>query len=132
MTIRNSPFLRWALLADAIASGSTALLMILFSGALAQLLQIPAGLLLNAGLVLVPYVALVAYLGTRERLPRWTVWAVIGANILWALDSVLVALSGWFEPNGLGYAFIVGQATVVALFAELQFIGLRRSTALTA
>jgi hypothetical protein len=132
MTIRNSPFLRWALLADALASGATALLMILFSGALAQLLQIPAGLMFNAGLVLVPYVALVAYLGTRERLPRWTVWAVIGANLLWALDSVLVALSGWFEPNGLGYAFIVGQAAVVAAFAELQVIGLRRSTALTA
>lgn len=127
MTHRTSPLLRWALLADACASGVMALMMLLFASALEGLLQIPARFLFNVGLILVPYSALVGYLGTRESLPNWIVWAVIGANVLWVLDSVLVAMSGWLAPNGLGYAFIYGQALAVAAFADLQFLGLRRS-----
>jgi hypothetical protein len=32
-------------------------------------------------------------------------------------------------PTALGYAFVSAQAAAVAVFAELQFIGLRRSEA---
>lgn len=129
MTRRCSPLLRWALVADSIASGAMALLMLLFAGALEGLLQIPAQLLFNVGLILVPYAALVGYLGTRAALPSWIVWTVIGANLLWVLDSVLIAVSGWIAPNALGYTFTFGQALAVAVLAELQFVGLRRSGA---
>jgi hypothetical protein len=30
------------------------------------------------------------------------------------------------SPSLLGYAFVVAQAVVVALFGELQYVGLRR------
>jgi small-conductance mechanosensitive channel len=131
MTYRTSPLLRWALFADAFASGAMAVLMLSFAGALEDLLQIPARFLFNVGLILVPYAALVGYLGTRERLPTWIVWTVIAANVLWVLDSVLLALSDWIAPNTLGLAFIYAQALAVAAFAELQFIGLRRSRLLS-
>jgi hypothetical protein len=36
--------------------------------------------------------------------------------------------SGWLSPNLLGQIFIVMQAIAVGVFAELQFIGLRKST----
>ena len=49
-------------------------------------------------------------------------------NVLTGPGIALLA-SGWLSPSGLGIAFIVGQAVIVGLFAELQFIGLRRSTA---
>jgi hypothetical protein len=52
---------------------------------------------------------------------------VIVTNVLWAIDSALLAMSGWVEPNALGYAFIIMQALVVVAFAELQYVGLRRS-----
>jgi hypothetical protein len=35
-------------------------------------------------------------------------------------------------PTALGTAFVIAQAAVVALFAELQFIGLRRQSLVTA
>ena len=129
MTTRLTRFLRNALILDAMATGATGLLLTLFSGSLTSLLRVPGELLFYAGLVLLPYAALVGWLATRDALPRWSVWAVIVTNVLWAVDSVLLAMSGWVEPNALGYAFIVVQALVVAGFAELQFIGLRRSTA---
>jgi hypothetical protein len=126
---RPSPFLRFALLADAIASGATGLSMTFFSGTLSGLLSLPADLLFYSGLILVPYAVLVGYLSRRETLPRWTVLAVIVTNALWAADCLLLMFSGWIAPSALGYAFIGMQALVVAAFAELQYVGLRRSTA---
>jgi len=122
-----SPFLRRALLADALISGATGLLMLIGANVLASLLGLPEALLRYAGLVLLPYGSLVAYVATREQLRRWAVWAVIVANAIWAVDSIILLLSGWLTPNALGYAFIIFQALVVAAFAEIQYIGMRRS-----
>jgi hypothetical protein len=124
---RPSAFLRFALMADAIASGATGLAMALFSGALSGLLKVPAPLLFYAGLILVPYAAAIAYMSRREVLPRWAVFAVIVCNVLWAIDCVILTFSGWIAPNALGYAFILMQALVVFAFAEMQYVGLRRS-----
>jgi hypothetical protein len=119
-------FLRRALLLDALASGATGLLLIAAAGLLEGLLGLPAALLRGAGLVLVPYVALVIFTGTRADISHAAVWAVIVANVLWAAASALLLVSGWVAPTVLGYAFVVGQAAVVALLGELQYIGLRR------
>jgi hypothetical protein len=127
MTTRLTPFLRRVLLLDALATAATGLLMTFFAGTLTGLLEIPNTLLFYAGLILLPYALLVAWLASRETLPRWSVWAVIVTNVLWAIDSALLAMSGWVEPNALGYAFIIMQALVVVAFAELQYVGLRRS-----
>jgi len=75
-----------------------------------------------------PWPAFVAWLGTRERVQRPLVFAVVACNALWALDSVLLLVTGWVEPTILGEVFVLGQAAVVAVLAELEFIGLRRST----
>jgi hypothetical protein len=122
-------FLRATLLLDAVASGTTALLVLAAAGILADLLAIPAALLRGAGLVLVPYVVFVAYLGIREHAPRAAVWAVIVMNALWAAASLLLLVSGWIAPNVLGHAFVIAQALVVALFGELQYVALRRQSA---
>ena len=127
MSSRTSPFLRRVLLADAATSGATGLLMMLGAGAAGELLAVPVALLRYAGLTLLPFAALVAVLATRENLWRAGVWAVVVCNALWAADSVLLLLTGWIEPNELGIAFIVAQALVVAVFAELEYLGLRRS-----
>ena len=129
MSSRTSPFLPRVLLADAATSGATGLLMMLGAGAAGELLGIPDALLRYAGFTLLPFALLVAYLATRESVWRPAVWAVVAANALWAADSVLLLLTGWIEPNELGIAFIVGQALVVAAFAELEYLGLRRSQA---
>lgn len=123
-------FLRRVLLIDAAVSAATGILMIAGARLLADLLALPAALLRSSSLVLLPFAALVALLATRERLPRWAVWAVIVTNILWASDSVLLLVTGWVEPAALGIAFVLAQAAVVALFAEAEYVGLRRAATL--
>ena len=126
---QSSMFLRRALLLDAAASGGTGLLMIAGAGLLEGLLGLPAALLRGAGIVLIPYVAFVAYAATRESIARSAVWAIIAANGLWAAASALLLVGGWVAPTALGYAFVAGQALVVALLGELQYMGLRRPLA---
>ena len=123
---RPSSFLRLVLLADAAASGATGLLVLIGGGLLAGLLGVPATLLREAGLILLPYVAFVAYIGTRESLARPAIWAIIICNALWAGGSVLLVMGQWIAPTALGYAFVIGQALIVALLAGLQYIGLQR------
>jgi hypothetical protein len=128
-TFQPTTFLRRAILLDAAASGATALLLIAGAGLLEGLLGLPASLMRGAGLVLVPYVAFVAWLGTRERVSSGAVWAVIICNGLWTAASVLLLLSGWVAPTALGIAFVIAQAAAVALFGELQYMGMRRPLA---
>jgi hypothetical protein len=66
--------------------------------------------------------------GTRMRIYRPVVFGVIGLNLLWALDSVALLLSGRVAPTALGSVFTLGQALIVAAVAQLEFVGLRRST----
>lgn len=124
-TLHPTPFLRFALLGDAAASGATGLLLAAGAGALAPLLGLPEGLLRWAGLLLLPYAAFVAWVGTRNGVPRAAVRAVVAVNLLWALDSALLLAMGPVSPNGLGVAFVLAQALVVAGFAAMQWTALR-------
>ena len=127
--LRQNSFLRYALLADAVASGATGLLMIAGASLLEGLLGLPTALMREAGLVLVPYVAFVAWVGTREAISRPAVQAIIAMNVLWVAGSIGLLVSGFVAPTVLGYAFVIFQAVVVGVFAELQVMGLRRSEA---
>jgi hypothetical protein len=122
-------FLRYALLGDAVASGATGLLMLAGASFLTNWLGLPTGLLRGAGLVLLPYAAFVAWLGTRPHPARAAIWAVVAINVLWAIESVLLLASGWVAPTALGVAFVLAQAIVVAGFAGAQAYGLRMSAA---
>jgi hypothetical protein len=124
--LRENTFLRRALLLDAAASGAAALLL-LFGGALiAGLLGLPEALLRGGGAVLVPYVAFVVWVASRAPIPAAGVRTIIVANALWAAASVALLFAGWVAPTALGYAFVIGQALVVAALGELQYVGLRR------
>jgi hypothetical protein len=125
--INPSMFLRRAILADAIFSGLSAVLLTFDAGALAPLLDLPEALLRETGLFLIAYAALVGWLGTRQTLPRALVAIVIAGNAAWTLASIALLFSGAVTPNLVGEAFVVMQAIAVGAFAELQYIGLRRS-----
>lgn len=123
----DSPlFLRRVLLADAAASGATGLFLVIGSETLEPLFGLPASLMRTAGLALLPFAVLVAFLATRERIARGAVWAVIAVNALWVVDSIGLLLSGMVTPGILGQAFVIAQAAVVAVFAELEFAAIRR------
>lgn len=130
MTIVPTLFLRRALLADAVASAGTGVLMVFGAGFLTSLLGLPEVLLREAGIFLLPYAAFVGWMGTRIRLPEGLVWLVIIGNALWTVASI--ALFVWTAPTALGYAFVLGQAVAVGIFAELQYMGLKRPLEATA
>jgi hypothetical protein len=128
-TVMTQPslFLRRALLADAIFSGVSAVLLTLDASALASLLNLPEALLRETGLFLVAYAVLVGWLGTRPSIPKPLVWIVIAGNAAWTLASIALLFSAWVAPNLLGEAAMAMQAIAVGVFAELQYVGLRRS-----
>lgn len=130
--VKSSPLLRGILMIDAAFSGVSGLSLALGAGPLAGFLGLPTPLVLGAGLFLLPYAALVALLGTRESLPRALVWFVVAGNILWAIESVVLLVSGQASPTSVGIAVVVAQALAVAIIAETQAIGLKRSIALPA
>jgi hypothetical protein len=129
MSAHHSSFVRRILVADAAISGATGVLMLAGGGFLEGLLGVPAGLLRYAGASLLPFAVAVGWLARRNEISRGGLWAVIAANALWALDSVGLLFTGWIAPSTLGYAFIIFQAIVVAGFAELQYVGLRKAIA---
>lgn len=126
-TNHPSNLLRQALVADAAASGLTAALMLAATRTMADLLGLTPALLQGAGLSLVPFTLLVAYLATRSTPSRPLVWTVIALNVIWTVDSIGLLLFGGLNPTALGTAYVAGQALIVAVFAELQFFGLRKS-----
>src|ERR1044072_7865286 len=126
---RQNTFLRYALLADAVASGATGLLMIAGADLLTGLLGLPVALMRESGLLLVSFAAPGALVGARETISRPAVQAIIALNVLWVVGSIGLQTSGWVAPTALGYAFVIAQAVAVGVFAELQFVGLRRSQA---
>jgi hypothetical protein len=124
-SIRPTLILRLALLGDALASGATGLLAFAGAGLLGDLLGLPIPLLRYAGLLLLPYAALVAWVGTRDRLVEGVVWVIVAGNAVWAFGSVLLLVSGRVAPTALGVAFVAFQAAVVAMFGAAQAYGLR-------
>ena len=124
-----STLLRRVLMTDTAFSGLSMLALILAAGPLAGPLGLPESFLRSLGLILVPFVAFIAWVALRRPLVIGAIRTLIVGNALWVLASIALLASGWLSPSGLGTAFIVGQAVVVGIFAELQLIGLRRSTA---
>jgi hypothetical protein len=60
------------------------------------------------------------------------VWIVILGNVAWVLDSALVLVGGFEHPTALGTAYVIAQAVVVAVLAELELTGLRKIAAVSA
>jgi hypothetical protein len=130
--IHSSLFLRRALLADAIFSGASAVLMTVAASAFASLLNLPEALLRETGLFLIAYTALVGWLAGRPSAPWALVVIVVAGNAAWTIASIALLFSGWVNPNLLGEIVVVAQAIATGVFAELQYVGLRKSTSIAA
>jgi len=125
--INPSSFLRRALIADAIFSGVAALGFTFGAGAFATLFNLPESFLREVGLFLIAYAAFVGWLGTRAAMMKPLVLLVVIGNAAWTLGSIALLFSGAVSPNALGMAMVVAQAIATGVFAELQYIGLRKS-----
>jgi hypothetical protein len=125
--IDASTFLRRALLADAIFSGVAALGFTFAASGFAALFNLPEALLRETGLFLIAYAALVGWLASRGAVPKALVMLVVAGNAAWTLASIALLFSGAVSPNLAGELMVVAQAIATGVFAELQYLGLRKS-----
>jgi hypothetical protein len=126
--VQPGVFLRRTLLADATTCAGVGALMSVTSASLQGLTGLPAWLLITAGLVLLPYAALLAWTASRGSVPRAAVRAAICLNIAWAAVCALLPALG-FDPTLFGVAFLAIQILTVSVFAALEFTGLRWASA---
>jgi hypothetical protein len=122
----TSGLLRVALKLDAAVTGANALAYLAAFALLDGLLGVSAAVLVPTGAFLLVYAALVGRLATKPAMPRAGVVAVVAANVIWAVDSLIVLAVDMFEPTLAGQIWIALQALVVLGFAAVQAYGLRR------
>ena len=122
MTILNRPTANSTLLIDAVVSGATGLLLLAAADPLSDLLNLPASLLRVSGGIMIPWFALLVAIATRPTISRMAMEVVIAGNLLWVAGSIILLIGDWVDPNALGYAFVIVQAVVVALFALMQIV----------
>ncbi|MEU4546127.1 hypothetical protein [Nonomuraea dietziae] len=127
VTADRTKFLRLALVADAVVTGGNGLIYLLAAGPVGDLLGPDTGLLRGIGAFLLVYGAAVGFLSTRADISRGATKAVIALNIIWTLGSVAAVATGLLEFTMVGAVWAIAQALVVAAFAELQIMGLRKS-----
>jgi hypothetical protein len=126
MTVTVTPFLRNALLLDAIGSAPIGLALAVASGTFASLFALPQPLLVAVAVCIVVWVAMLAMAARRPAIPASLAWTFVLGNAFWVAASFAILFAGLIQPNALGSAFIIAQALAVALFAWLQWIGVRR------
>ncbi|MBN7138169.1 hypothetical protein A7A76_03555 [Lysobacter enzymogenes] len=128
IAIERNPahFLRRVVQADLAVSAAAGALQLAAAEPLARLTAIDAGVLRGSGLVLMAWIGFLGWALSRPAITAPMARAMIGVNLAWVAASVLVWLEGAIAPNPLGLAYVLAQAAVVAVFADLQYFGLRR------
>ena len=118
--------LRTALSLDSIVTGLNGAAYLAAGSILDDVLGLPASVLRAVGAFLLAYAIAVWAIRSTRTISRPFVYGVVVANGAWAVGSIIVAIAGWHSPTAIGTVWIVAQAAVVAAFAELQVIALRR------
>ena len=127
MATQPDNLLRRALNTDAVVVAVAGLALALGAGELADPLGLSVSFLRMTGICLLPYAAALMLVATRNTISRTAAWTIVGLNLLWTVGSVLLLFTGWVDPTGLGIAFVLVQALLVLGFADLEYLGLRRS-----
>ncbi len=125
MTVTVTPFLRNALLLDAIGSAPIGLALAVASGTFASLFALPQPLLVAATVLISVWVALLVMAARRPAIPASLAWTFVYGNAFWVAASLAILLLGLVQPNMLGTLFVAAQALAVALFTLLQWLAIR-------
>ena len=122
---RTGPLLRTALRLDAVVTGANGIAYLAAAPLLDDVLGLPGALLRGVGAFLLVYAVAVWLAGAGPRIRPAAVEAVVAANVLWAIGSVVAVVTGAGSPTTVGAVWLVLQAAVVAGFAALQITALR-------
>ncbi|MFE6915421.1 hypothetical protein [Streptomyces rubiginosohelvolus] len=125
-TTGTDGFARLALKLDAVATGLNGIAYLALATVLDSFFGVPTAVQYPVGAFLLLYAVGVLAIGTRKEISRTGLMAVIVANMLWVVLSLVVVVSGALSPTGVGAVWIVLQSLTVGGFAVLQCIGLKR------
>lgn len=122
--------LRMSLRANALFSAISGLALATGSYAIGPRIGVePSWIVLAVGLGLLPFALDLFINSRRERIDLGKVKQAIAGDVLWVTGSIVVLT---VDPTGLstaGFVTIAAVAVVVAEFAFLQWVGLRRAEA---
>ena len=123
----KAQFLRRALTANGIFTLVSGAGLMIGADFFADLLGLNNPLILTAvGLMLVLYAPFVFWVSLRKPILRQAVIAIILLDLFWVLGSALLLIGGWLPLSTTGKWLVAITADIVAVFAVLQTIGLRR------
>jgi hypothetical protein len=125
-------FLRTVLTIDALTCLATGAASLALGPMLSGTLGLSTALLQGSGAALLAVAAFIAFAAKNTPSMPWAVWTVVLGNAAWVLGSVLVLVAGFEQPTALGMAYVIAQAGVVAIIAELEYTGLKKTAALPA
>ena len=124
--MQMTPFLRRILMLDAVSCFGMGAGLSLAAGGLEPLLGLPVAWLLGAGLALLPIGGFILWVGTRTSIAPLFVYAIIGGNLLWVIESFLVVDSAQ-QITAAGTVVAIGQALAVTVITLLELAGMAQS-----
>lgn len=121
--------LRRVLAFDAASGAGTGVLHLLLAPLLSTWLGLPEALLQASGVAIFVFVLLAGWLALQASPPRGPLMAIVLLNFAWAIACLWLAFGGAFNPTPLGMAYLLVQAAVVLVLAELEWMGWRQLAA---
>ena len=121
----SDSLLRLAMRADAVLSGLVGVALIAAAGWFSELTGLPTAVAYGAGAAFVVY-AIVVFLAAGLEQVRAAGIATMVANLLFTVAAVVVVLA---RPVGLttaGVVAVLAGGVYTLVFADLQYLGLRR------
>jgi hypothetical protein len=126
-TTDRSALLRRTIQADSVFSFLGGLLLAIDAGPIAASIGLPeSGILAAMGLFCVGYSALLFLAARRAPIDRGHALAFLIADVVWVVVSAAILLGGWAPLNTTGVWAVLIVADIVAVFAALKYVGLRR------
>jgi hypothetical protein len=119
--------LRNTLLANALFSTANAFVLVFFAQPLATFLGFDAPIIpIVLGVGLLPFAAMLFWMVRQSQFDRAQVQTIITLDLLWVAGSVILLTTGWAPLTTGGKWAVALVADEVALFAILQYVGLRQ------
>lgn len=119
--------LRSAMRANAIFSGVSGVVALLFSSPLAALTGIqPPVVFMVLGVTLIGYALVLFWVTSRPELDMRAGWTAVMLDVVWVVGSLVLLLGNLLALTTAGKWIIAILADVVLVFAIVQAIGIRR------
>ncbi|MBZ4019198.1 hypothetical protein [Streptomyces purpurogeneiscleroticus] len=118
--------LRTVLRTDSASTAAFAVLMLAAAALTTTPLGLPRGLAVVSGCGMVCGAAAFWLLARQPVLPRRLVAGAIALNVVCGAAFAVLACTDLVPLTGFGRFFLAAGAVIVAVFAELEYVGLRR------